>query len=167
MFPGSRSCINLVSRVVRLLTHIDDARAYIVPYLHRRFTPRQFSFSSTDAVVLLLTLVRVSVAARSFVLPTLLCSAVGVVVPPWWCCCGASSPLVLRLDHTGTTPSSCRYGLGRLVRISPPPLLFSHHALISPLSKLDAMTSMVYSPVLSKIYAWVLPCFADEEYVLL
>ena len=39
MFPGSRSCINLVSRVVRLLTHIDDARAYIVPYIHRRFIP--------------------------------------------------------------------------------------------------------------------------------
>ena len=39
MFPGSRSCINPVSRVVRLLTHIDDARTYIVPYLHRRFIP--------------------------------------------------------------------------------------------------------------------------------
>ena len=43
MFPGSRSCINLVSRVVRLLTHIDDARAYIVPYLHRRFIPRHLA----------------------------------------------------------------------------------------------------------------------------
>ena len=39
MFPGSRSCINLVSCVVRLLTHIDDACAYIVPYLHRWFIP--------------------------------------------------------------------------------------------------------------------------------
>ena len=39
MFPGSRSCINPVSRVVRLLTHIDDARAYIIPYLYRRFKP--------------------------------------------------------------------------------------------------------------------------------
>ena len=43
MFPGSRSCINLVSRVVHPLTHIDDARAYIVPYLHRRFTPRHLA----------------------------------------------------------------------------------------------------------------------------
>ena len=43
MFTGPRSCINLVSRVVHLLTHIDDARAYIVPYLHRRFTPRHLA----------------------------------------------------------------------------------------------------------------------------
>ena len=43
MFPGSRSCINLVSHVVRLLTHIDDARVYIVPYLHRRFIPRHLA----------------------------------------------------------------------------------------------------------------------------
>ena len=43
MFPGSRSCINLVSRVVRPLTHIDDARAYIVPYIHRRFIPRHLA----------------------------------------------------------------------------------------------------------------------------
>ena len=34
-----RSYINLVSRVVHLLTQTDDARAYIVPYLHRRFIP--------------------------------------------------------------------------------------------------------------------------------
>ena len=43
MFPGSQSCINLVSRVVHLLTHIDDARAYVVPYLHRRFIPRHLA----------------------------------------------------------------------------------------------------------------------------
>ena len=43
MFPGSRSCIKIVSRVVWLLTHIDDARAYIVPYLHHRFISRHLT----------------------------------------------------------------------------------------------------------------------------
>ena len=84
-------------------------------------TPRFPSFS-TDACVLDRSPVEVSVAARLLVLPTPAlfrrrCGAhLRATVVLGWCCCGAGvavvrlPPLVLRHDHTGTAPSSCRYG---------------------------------------------------------